>query len=130
MEEKNEKMFGRPIEDVLNGFLLSPFFANALESEEAYLLELSVPGFKPEDLSIRFEPGTLVVTAEKKELDKGDLAMGRLEFQRQYYERRFVLPKDADPMHFQASLENGVLRFHFTKRRLPGDRGPRNIPIQ
>ena len=69
------------IDDVFNSFFARPEVSearvmptNVKRSENALSLEIEIPGFKKEDLSIAYENGYLTVSAEKtvSEEDKKD----------------------------------------------------------
>ena len=69
------------IDDVFNSFFARPEVSearfmptNVKRSENALSLEIEIPGFKKEDLSIAYEKGYLTVSAEKtvSEEDKKD----------------------------------------------------------
>ena len=119
MKEPDNELFGRPIEDIINGYFFSPFFANVREDDLHYLLEVSVPGFRSEDLVICLENELLVLSAKSDRYARGQSR--RIEFLRDYFERRFVMPEDADHLNAWIKLEHGVLTVRFQKRLSNGN---------
>ena len=80
-------------------------------TEGGYRLQAALPGFKPEDVEVTLEQGTLTITARRSE-DK------QTEHEQRYlrrevfsgsYRRRLVLPAEVTAEDIAATLENGVL---------------------
>jgi HSP20 family protein len=92
--------------------------ADVYETEDEFVVELEVPGYDESELNIEISDRTLKVTGErtetKEEAKKTFQLQGRLESK---FERRFVLPADADTRHMKATFEKGVLRLHTPKRK-------------
>jgi HSP20 family protein len=82
-----------------------------LESDDAYVLEVDVPGLKRDDININFHDQTLTISgersSEKKEEKKGEYV--RVERQYGNFYRSFTLPRSVDSNKIEASYENGVL---------------------
>ncbi len=81
--------------------------ANIIENGDQYLIELSVPGFSKEQISIKVDKGVLVVKSERKE-DEG-VKYVRREFGSGNFERRFVISKHIDSDKISATFRNGIL---------------------
>ena len=95
------------------------------EADEAYHVELDVPGVSKDDLEITFEKGTLQITAERRapeEERKG------LHEERVYgkVSRSLDLAESVDPDSITAELTNGVL--HITVAKVP-EVQPKRISI-
>jgi HSP20 family protein len=79
-------------------------------TEGGYRLQAALPGFKPEDVEVTLEQGTLTITArrsEDKQTEQGSYL--RREVFSGGYRRRVVLPAEVKAEDVTATLENGVL---------------------
>jgi HSP20 family protein len=81
--------------------------ANIVENGDQYLIELSVPGFSKEQISIKVDKGVLVVKSDRKE--NQDVKYVRREFGNGNFERRFAISKHIDSDKISASFTNGIL---------------------
>ena len=85
--------------------------ANFVETEDAYTVEIDVPGFNRDEIDVTLEQGILSirgVRSEEREEQTGtyhlrERSMGR-------FTRSFSLPRSVDAERLEASLESGVLR--------------------
>lgn len=90
---------------------------NILENDEAYIMELNVPGRNKEDFQISLENGLLTVSFEKKEENKADgPKVIRREFSYQSFKRSFNLDEKIDTDNIQAKYENGILVLTLPKK--------------
>jgi HSP20 family molecular chaperone IbpA len=82
---------------------------------EAYVIEMHVPGVKPEEIAIEATPDSLRVTTEPQQPQDS----GRRYLQREQEirpgSRLFEFPMAIDPDKAQATLENGILKIYATK---------------
>ena len=95
------------------------------EADDAYHVELDVPGVTKDDIELTFEKGTLQIVAERKgpeEERKG------LHEERVYgkVSRSLSLSESVDPESIAAELTNGVL--HVTVAKVP-EVQPKRIDI-
>ena len=91
---------------------------NLSENDNGYNIEVSLPGFKKEDVGVKLEQNKLKIfskTSEEKEetTDK----YFRKEFTIGSFERVFQLPQKANLETVQAIHENGVLKIHIPKAK-------------
>jgi HSP20 family protein len=85
------------------------------ETEDAWVVELEVPGVKPNDISVEVRDSSeLVVTGEIKERERAGILrrrtrpVGRFEY-------RVALPGETDRDRIEASLSDGVLTVRVPK---------------
>jgi HSP20 family protein len=84
------------------------------EDDEAITLEAELPGFKPEEIDVTIDHGTLNIVAERKpEEKKGKKHLAERRFVR--VERSFTLPSSVDENQIDAKLDGGVLKLRLTK---------------
>ena len=87
------------------------------ENADGYTVKASVPGWKPEEISVNIEDDVLTIRAERKAQDEhkdGD----EIRWQERYagtLERRFTLPVQIDANKAEAKLEHGVLTLSLPK---------------
>ncbi|EIV91621.1 Hsp20/alpha crystallin family protein [Frankia sp. QA3] len=95
------------------------------ETDDAYIIELELPGVRREDVSIDLSGNELQVTGEIKERER----KGTLRRQTRKvgsFEHRIVLPEEVDPDSVDARLADGVLTIRLGKSR---QRQPRRIEV-
>ena len=80
--------------------------ANVREDDKNYSLELALPGFSKEEITIKFEEDVLTVTAGHQPKDKSK------------YERSFQLPETLDADNIGAKFENGILMITLPKKEV------------
>jgi HSP20 family protein len=107
------------------------FFAPALdvtEDEQAYRLQVDLPGVERGDITLTYEDGVLRITGEKRAERRGDgeRAFNLERFYGRFY-REIPLPADADGEHLKAELRRGVLTITVPKK---AGANRRSIPIE
>jgi len=94
--------------------------ANVREDEKRYNLELALPGFAKEEISIRFEEDVLTVTAghQPKEDEKGPKYTWNEFGYKSKYERSFQLPETVNAEEISAEFNNGILMLTLPKKEV------------
>lgn len=88
------------------------------EKEGCYHIEMDIPGFSKEDISVETKDGYLTITAIKNdEVNEEDANKNYIRRERSYgkYERSFYLG-DLDQDKIDAEFSNGVLKITVPKR--------------
>ena len=80
--------------------------ASVSEKDGAYTLEVEIPGVKKENVEVNVEGNELTIKETRKN--------GEAEVT---YERSFRLSEEVDSENIGASVEDGVLRLSFTKKK-------------
>ena len=110
-----ERRMRRWLEDFGFAPLLVPP-TDIYETEDEYVVELEVPGFDEKELTVEVIDHTLAIRGErakvKEETTKEFTLHERLARQ---FERRFVLPVEADTNDMKAVFAKGVLEVHTPK---------------
>ncbi len=98
--------------------------ADVEETDDAYVVEVELPGVKGDDISVEVAGRRLTVSGERKERERvGILRRQTRTVGRFHYE--VVLPGDVDEEGVEASLDEGVLSVRVPKaeaeraRRIP-----------
>ncbi len=94
--------------------------ANVREDEKSYTIELALPGFSKDEISISFEEEVLTVTAgrQPKEDVKGPKYTWNEFGYKSKYERSFQLPETVDSEAIGANFENGILLVTLPKKEV------------
>jgi HSP20 family protein len=88
--------------------------ADVEETDDAYHVEIELPGVKKHDVSIEFAGRRLTVSGERQEKERAGVLRRRTRrVGRFYYE--VVLPGDVDADGVQANLDDGVLSLRVPK---------------
>ncbi|MCY1635048.1 Hsp20/alpha crystallin family protein [Marinifilum sp. D737] len=87
---------------------------NVVEEKDYYLIEVAIPGFAKEDVSIKVENGSIKISAEKKDT-KEDTKYLRREFGVYKFERSFKLADTINQQNISAEVINGMLNIVLPK---------------
>lgn len=88
------------------------------ENENEYFIHLQLPGFKKEDLKIKFEENNLIISSDLEKTDeKSDKNFFRKEFEKHSFKKTYNLPKNIDREKIEASLNDGVLDILIPKKK-------------
>jgi len=98
------------------------------ETEDSYLVDMAVPGLKPEDLNITLENNVLTVKGSLNKQDE-DRKRNYHRIERRYgsFQRTIALPSTVKADAIQASLTNGVLKLEIPKAE---EVKPRRIDVK
>jgi len=93
------------------------------ETENAYLLDMDLPGYDESNIEVHVDGSSLNITSKQEERDekKGkDEENGGTYILRERrvnsFSRSFKLPENADPEAVSASFKNGILNLQIKKR--------------
>ena len=103
---------------------------NTREADDAYYLEVDLPGVKKEDIHIDIEDNALRISGERKlEEERKDEDFYRVESVYGKFERVFSLPEDVDASKIEAEMEDGVLNIKIPKKQTV-EQAPKKIEIK
>ncbi len=89
---------------------------NIVENDDAFRLDVEVPGFTKDDLTAEVNGDTLTIRGEQAtESGSEDTRWTRREFSHSSFERSFVLPKTVQADAIKADHVNGVLQLTIPK---------------
>jgi HSP20 family protein len=100
--------------------------ADIEETDDAYLIELDLPGVKPEDVNVELRDNLLRVIGEIKERERSGI-LRRRSRRVGSFEHVVSLPGDVDANRVEAKLVNGVLTVRVAK---PATSQPRRIEVK
>ena len=102
-------------------------------TENAYELDVDVPGFKKDEVSVQLEKGYLTISAGKK-LDKDEKDSKGNYIRRERYEgactRSFFVGENIRKEDITAKMEDGILRLTFPKKAQAEIEQSRTIAIE
>ena len=111
LDDVEKKLYGRHAAHVMK--------TDVHENDDGYELEIDLPGFKKDELSLRLENGCLTVSAAKG-LDKDERTeKGKIIRQERYagaMERSFYVGEAITEEDVKAKFEDGVLRLCIPKK--------------
>jgi len=125
MQRRLDSLFGR--EEAIPPLEWYPL-VDITEDEREYLVKAELPEMTKDDVHVRLENGTLLLSGERKiEKEKPDKKYHRVERAYGRFTRSFSLPEDAEAAKIRAEFYEGVLRVHLPKN--PAAR-PKTIDIK
>lgn len=84
--------------------------ADLIENDEAYVLEMELPGFSREDIELTVERNVLTVSGRRSvEEETEDVTFHLRERGTTRFSRSFALPRSMDGDGVEARFDNGVL---------------------
>ncbi|NPA50405.1 MAG: Hsp20/alpha crystallin family protein [Epsilonproteobacteria bacterium] len=103
---------------------------NTRESDDAYYIEVDLPGVKKEDININVHDNILTISGERKlDEERKDDEFYYIESVYGKFERSFTLPEDADVDNIEATDEDGVLTIKIPKVK-KSEKAPKRIEIK
>lgn len=109
-----ERTYAAPKQTQMNGFMQ----ADVAESEDAYTVEMNLPGVKKENVKIELKDGYLIVNAStKREVTEEDKKTKYIRKERYSGSgsRTFYVGKDLTQEDIKAKFEDGVLKLSVPK---------------
>jgi len=107
-------LFNKPVFEDLGKSLRT----NYGENENEYFIHLQLPGFKKEDVKIKFEENYLTISSEvDKTEEKSEKNFFRKEFEKYSFRKVYNVPKNSDKEKIKASLNDGILSVIVPKKK-------------
>ena len=91
--------------------------ADVVETPEAYMVEIELPGLSREDVVIQAQGDELVVRGERRPAASGGPVFHRLERRYGPFARGFRFREEVDPDRIKADFSDGLLRLEVPKVR-------------
>jgi len=112
---KNDPLYGKNAKNVMK--------TDVRETENSYELDIDLPGFKKEDVSLKLDDGYLTIGAEKSlEKESGKDKDGKY-IRRERYEgqcsRSFFVGRGVQARDVSAKFEDGILKVSVPKTAQP-----------
>lgn len=94
--------------------------ADVVETADAYLVELELPGLDRDDVVVQAQGDELVVRGERRPVATGSPVFHRLERRYGPFARGFRFAEEVDPDRIEAEFNDGLLRLEVPKVRPRG----------
>ena len=111
IDKADRKLYGKHADRIMK--------TDVHEHDDHYELDMDLPGFKKEEITVRLDEGYLTVTAEKGLEENDKTEKGRL-IRRERYEgsmaRSFYVGDELREEDVKAKFEHGVLKLTFPKK--------------
>ncbi len=101
---------------------------NVYKSEKAWYLDLAVPGYSKDQLSIEVKNDLLTIKASSTK-QEGSAKVRLREFKIADFQRAFKLAKDIDTESIEAKLEGGILHFSLPIKEEALPKEPKKVII-
>ncbi len=127
-----DEIFNKSIADMVGSdYAITNPSVNIIERENAFLLELAVPGLEKSDFNINVEKGQLIISAEKesKKIEENE-KWTRKEFNYGKFSRSFTLGDQVNPEAITAEYQNGILTVSVAKKEEEKEKSPLKIEIK
>ena len=124
---KNDPLYGKHAKNVMK--------TDVRETDNSYELDIDLPGFKKEDVSLKLDNGYLTISAskglEKDEKEKKDGKYIRRERYAGACQRSYYVGEDITEEDIKASFEHGILTLFVPKKEAkPAEEEKKYISIQ
>jgi HSP20 family protein len=113
LQDRLGRLFENVWSGVGDGQAWSPL-VDVEETEDAWILEVDVPGVKREDINVEVNHGEVAITGEIKERERTGILRRRTRRVGQF-DLRVTLPGDIDADNIEAKLHDGVLNVRIPK---------------
>ena len=94
-------------------YMRGPAF-NLAETDQKYLIELAIPGWKKEQVTVEAKEGHLYISG-KSEKTESEVKYHKVMFGKKDFTKSFILPDDVDVNAISAKFEDGVLYVSLSK---------------
>lgn len=106
---------------------------NILESDQAFTIEMALPGINKSEVDIKVEKDQLIVSSSHTETtdesnDKGTYRKRGFNFKS--FRKSFHLPDAVDSNNIQANYDKGILAITLNKKEEAKEKEPRSIEIK
>lgn len=126
----NSIMEGLEEQGIENGVSSFVPTVNSRETEDAYFVEVDLPGIKKDDISIDIKDNILTISGERKAHDEvKEENYYKIESKFGKFSKSFTLPKDVDTDKIGAKNLNGVLEIKIPKQKVVVEK-PKKIQIK
>ena len=103
---------------------------NIRETDDAYFVEMAVPGMKKSNFEIALDNNVLLISTEREHQEESDEGTyTRREFGYSAFRRSFTLPETVDEQKIMATYQDGLLSVHLPKREEAKKKPARTITI-
>ena len=103
---------------------------NIIENDSVYMVELNLAGWQKEDIEMKIEDDTLIISGERKTEIREDNQYHLKEFDNQRFYRSLILNDTIDQESIEAELKDGILKIELKKISEEELKGSKKIEIR
>jgi len=103
---------------------------NILEDKDKFQIELALPGFSKEQISMNYQKNVLTIKSNIEEKDADEKNFVTREFGSGSFSKQFVIPPVLDAENISAEFSNGVLVVSVPKKDEAKEKKPIEVQIQ
>ena len=126
-----DSLFNNTMDSVFNNYrTVSVPKVDVKETENAYSLDMELPGRTENDVNIELDHNTLTISSKKEETTEKNNNSGKWlirERRTSEFSRSFRLPEDVDNENVKATFKNGILNVMMPRKALAT---PKRIAIE
>jgi len=123
-------LFDRFLSNSLNESNSSFPYVNIIEDNDKFQLELALPGYSKEQISMNYLKNVLTIKSNIEENTSEEKKFITREFGPRDFSKQFVIPQMLDAEHISAEFTDGVLRVNVPKKEEARIKEPIEVPIQ
>ena len=124
LEDVNKKIYGNKATRLMA--------TDVKESDEGYEVDVNIPGFKKDQISLSLNNGYLLISVEKS-IDNNEEKKGKLIRHERYsgsMQRSFYVGEDIKEEDIKAKFEHGVLKLNIPKKEVKEEVKTHTIAIE
>ena len=125
MDNAEKKLYGKSSADIMK--------TDVREHDDHYEVDIDLPGFKKEEISIELQKGNLTVSAAKNVSEEEKSEEGKVIRQERYMgamQRNFYVGEYITEEDVKAKFEDGVLKLNVPKKDAPKIPEKKSIMIE
>lgn len=117
LRDAMDRLFEESVIRPFNGFAAAAtaFPVDFSELKDKFVLKASLPGMKPEDITIEATPDEILIKGESKETTELEADYLRKELRYGKVQRSFSLPLAIEPSKVEATFEQGIVTITLPK---------------
>ncbi|MFN6946072.1 MAG: Hsp20/alpha crystallin family protein [Cytophagaceae bacterium] len=125
-----DSFFGSDVSDYLGNYSGTVPAVNIMRNERDYKLEMALPGFTKNAISIKIDNNVLIISGKKEDAKEPETGKySRREFSYSSFQRSFHLPDTLDSDNIEAAYENGILQIRLPMKNKEKEKPGKTIHI-
>jgi len=125
----DDLLFNREDGSEYNGHFTGSPHTNIVEDGDKFSIELALPGYSKEQISMKFHEDILTVNASVEDNSQTDRKFVTREFGLKNFSKRFTIPQTLDPDSISAEFNNGILSITVPKKEEAKKKEPIEVQI-
>lgn len=119
-------LFNREAEPEFTGFNSGRPHTNIIEEDDKFRIEMALPGFSREQISMKFHEDILTINANVEDSSTEGMKFISREFGLKNFSKRFTIPQTLDTDGINAGFLNGILSITLPKK----EEARKKLPVE